>query len=335
LGKIVKVGVGKTSKIKIDSTKRTNKAINTLNRDNQKETEAERLAREQEADEKSREAWRARMLAQIKEHDKLVLEGLESLKALQAENAFALIEGEKAQALESLKIQYDKDLLALEQYDNFLDLKKERDIQYLREKGEVEDEAAAQQKEKDKELADFKADLMMQGLAVIGQGLEVQAAVIEKNYKKEIKLAEANGKSTEGIEAKFEDKRKKNAKKQKALKIGLAVIDTYQGAIAAYANGLAVGGPAGLVLAPIAAGLAVAAGLANIAMITQTDVGGGGGGGGATAGGGGGTPAPEMMSGAFELSGGEEPEPLQAYVVSDDITDSQNGLAIIRRRATI
>mgnify|MGYP003672518055 CR=1 FL=1 len=47
------------------------------------------------------------------------------------------------------------------------------------------------------------------------------------------------------------------------------------------------------------------------------------------------TPAPQMMSGAFELTGGEEVEPARAYVVSDDITDSQNGLAIIRRRATI
>ena len=47
------------------------------------------------------------------------------------------------------------------------------------------------------------------------------------------------------------------------------------------------------------------------------------------------TPAPQMMSGAFELTGGQEVEPARAYVVSDDITDSQNGLAIIRRRATI
>ena len=46
-------------------------------------------------------------------------------------------------------------------------------------------------------------------------------------------------------------------------------------------------------------------------------------------------PAPQMMSGAFELTGGVKPEPTQAYVVSDDITDSQNGLAIIRRRSTI
>jgi len=49
----------------------------------------------------------------------------------------------------------------------------------------------------------------------------------------------------------------------------------------------------------------------------------------------GGTPAPEMMSGAFTLSGGVAPEPVQAYVVTDDMTNNQNKLAIIRRRATI
>ena len=47
------------------------------------------------------------------------------------------------------------------------------------------------------------------------------------------------------------------------------------------------------------------------------------------------TPAPQMMSGAFELGSLPEEQPVQAYVVSDDITDSQNGLAVIRRRATI
>ena len=45
--------------------------------------------------------------------------------------------------------------------------------------------------------------------------------------------------------------------------------------------------------------------------------------------------APEMMSGAFQLEGGQEVEPARAYVVSDDITNNQNKLAIIRRRATI
>ena len=58
-------------------------------------------------------------------------------------------------------------------------------------------------------------------------------------------------------------------------------------------------------------------------------------GGGAASGGGGGTPAPEMMSGAFDLSGVNAPEPVQAYVVTDDMTNSQDKLATIRRRATI
>ena len=38
---------------------------------------------------------------------------------------------------------------------------------------------------------------------------------------------------------------------------------------------------------------------------------------------------------AFELSGGVEPEPTRAYVVTDEMTNSQNQLANIRRRATI
>ena len=60
-------------------------------------------------------------------------------------------------------------------------------------------------------------------------------------------------------------------------------------------------------------------------------VGGGGGGGGAAPQ----TPAPQMMSGAFELSGGVAPDPVQAFVVTDEMTNSQNQLANIRRRATI
>jgi hypothetical protein len=47
------------------------------------------------------------------------------------------------------------------------------------------------------------------------------------------------------------------------------------------------------------------------------------------------TPAPEMLSGRFELGQMEEQQPVQAYVVTDSLTDNQNKLAYIRRRATI
>ncbi len=47
------------------------------------------------------------------------------------------------------------------------------------------------------------------------------------------------------------------------------------------------------------------------------------------------TPAPQMMSGAFDLTGGVAPDPLRAFVVTDEMTSSQAQLANIRRRATI
>jgi hypothetical protein len=42
-----------------------------------------------------------------------------------------------------------------------------------------------------------------------------------------------------------------------------------------------------------------------------------------------------MMSGEFNLSGGVEPEPVKAFVLTDEMSNSQNQLANIRRRATI
>ena len=47
------------------------------------------------------------------------------------------------------------------------------------------------------------------------------------------------------------------------------------------------------------------------------------------------TPAPQMVSGSFDLSNVQAPEPLKAFVVTDEMTSSQNQLANIRRRATI
>ena len=111
----------------------------------------------------------------------------------------------------------------------------------------------------------------------------------------------------------------------KELAAAGAIIDTYAGANKAFAQGGVAGFATGAAI--------VAAGLANLQKIYATDVGDGGGGGGtitAAA-----TPAPQMMSGAFELSGGVAPEAMKAYVVTDEMTNSQNQLANIRRRATI
>jgi len=111
----------------------------------------------------------------------------------------------------------------------------------------------------------------------------------------------------------------------KELAAAGAIIDTYAGANKAFAQGGVAGFVTGAAI--------IAAGLNNVNRIYSTPVAGGGG--GAGGGGAAATPAPQMMSGAFELSGGVEPEPTRAYVVTDEMTNSQNQLANIRRRATI
>lgn len=116
------------------------------------------------------------------------------------------------------------------------------------------------------------------------------------------------------------------AGENKALAVAQATIDTYAGATKAFAQGGVTGFVSGAAI--------IAAGLSNIRKILSVDVGDSGGGvsGGAlpseT-----GTPAPEMLSGAFTLT--PEQQPVQAYVVTDDMTNNQNKLANIRRRATI
>ena len=111
----------------------------------------------------------------------------------------------------------------------------------------------------------------------------------------------------------------------KALAVAQAVIDTYAGANKAFAQGGVAGFVTGAAI--------VAAGLSNVRKILNTDVGSEGGGGSTpniSS-----TPAPEMLSGQFTLGGVQEQQPVQAYVVTDDMTNNQNKLANIRRRATI
>ena len=118
----------------------------------------------------------------------------------------------------------------------------------------------------------------------------------------------------------------------KAVAVSMAIMNTKEAVTAAL--GMKPYGPWNIAQA-IATGIF---GMTQVQGIISTPIPGGGGGGGASAGGIGSapqTPAPQMMSGAFDLSGGVAPEATRAYVVTDEMTNSQNQLANIRRRATI
>ena len=220
----------------------------------------------------------------------------------------------------------------------------------------------------EKELGETKRELLLSGL----EGLALELAELQTAYDLKIEMARKAGEDTTAITEKFESdqsaiKKKYEKEKEtwskmssaaqldimsqtagnmvkilgeetaagKAMAVTQATIDTYKGATAAYASlaGIPVVGP---VLGGVAAGAAIASGLANVKAILATD----GGGGSAPSGGsvptaGATAPAPEMMSGAFELSGGQAPEPVKAFVVTDEMSNSQDQLANIRRRATI
>ena len=113
-----------------------------------------------------------------------------------------------------------------------------------------------------------------------------------------------------------------------AIQQGIAVAETIYNTQQAMMKAMTLPPPYG----QIQAALTGIMGAKAIQTILSTSPSGGSVGGGAVATA---TPDSQMMSGSFSLGQGQEVQPMQAYVVSDDITNNQNKLAIIRRRATI
>jgi hypothetical protein len=161
--------------------------------------------------------------------------------------------------------------------------------------------------------------------------LEQQKAAAES-----VKIAEAEAKKKAAIEKALQESKKQavmgaltniasalgeNSKAGKAIAIAQALMDTYAGANKALAQG-------GIFGAISAAGI-VAAGLANVARIKSTnpETGAGGGGGGADTN----VPQPTGLGGAGLIPNLENinqndlgtPEPVQAFVVENDISNAQ------------
>jgi len=118
------------------------------------------------------------------------------------------------------------------------------------------------------------------------------------------------------------------------LQIGLASVQTYQSATAAYASQVIPGDPTSVVRGTIAAAAAVAAGLANIAKIKATTYEAPAPSGGSNATGGGGGGGGELASTGVASSGVPEFNPLAglnlnqpqqiqpAYVLAGDIANA-------------
>ena len=204
-------------------------------------------------------------------------------------------------------------------------------------------EQKTNQVSREKELLETQKEVRAEGLS----GLERELQELQDAYDLKLEMARKSGMDIKDIELQYSKDKKAIivanvndqidayagltnaliglAGENKELAVASAIIDTFVGANKALGNA-----PPPLNYINMAA--VIATGLANVSTIMSTDVGTGGGGGSVAAPS---TPAPQMMSGAFDISGGVAPDAMKAYVVTDEMSNSQNQLANIRRRATI
>jgi hypothetical protein len=200
----------------------------------------------------------------------------------------------------------------------------------------------------EKELLETQKEIRAEGLL----GLQLELQELQDAYDLKLEMARKSGMDTTAITKKFEaqktqivqtnenlklsaisgfaDSVNKIAGEQKAIAVGTALMNTYLGVTEVMKDPTIPS----TTMKFLAAGTVLAGGLANVQNILKQDVGGGSGGGGGNVAGSS-APAPQMMSGAFDISGGVAPEATKSYVVTDEMTSSQNQLANIRRRATI
>lgn len=103
--------------------------------------------------------------------------------------------------------------------------------------------------------------------------MQIQTAAIEKRYDREIAFAEGNSYLTKRLEKQKQDEiakiKEDAANKEFSMQVIMAIAQTATNALNAYGAGLKVGGMAGLILAPIAAATAVAAGMVQVASIKK------------------------------------------------------------------
>lgn len=204
----------------------------------------------------------------------------EDRRALQSELAAATAERIRREQeaeivrLESAQLSRELDQEELERKQSIRDLLKEMEIEDIdNEFRKAEAELAAAEESKMKELADLKAT----------EEERNQAAEYYANERKKLKKAEADYEAAlqkQVSEANLQVASQalgalsklvgENTAAGKAAAIAATTIDTYMAAQKAYASQLLPGDPSSPVRAAIAAGVAVATGLANVAAIIKT-----------------------------------------------------------------
>ena len=139
-----------------------------------------------------------------------------------------------------------------------------------------------------------------------------------------------------------EAQQKKAFNIQKGVSIATATIDTYLAAQGAYRLQMAITTPDAPVRAAVAAGIAIAQGLARVAVISKQQFkgtggtsGGSGGGGGSMPSASGGTTAPSPANFAFLGNQPQQQAPLQAYVVGTQVSSNLEAQQLIQNQSRL
>jgi hypothetical protein len=139
---------------------------------------------------------------------------------------------------------------------------------------------------------------------------------------------------------KSEAQQKKAFAIQKGVSIATATIDTYLAAQGAYRSQMAISTPDAPVRAAVAAGIAIAQGLARVAIISKQQFKGSGGapsggGGGGSIPSAGGTEAPSPANFAFLQNQPNQQPPLQAYVVGTQVSSNLEAQQLIQNQSRL
>jgi hypothetical protein len=267
-------------------------------KDREKESSDKRLQAQKDAAEKRKEIRQNELEDQKKiadEKAKFELEQIE-LEETRQEQAYQRKLDAAEKAAEEEKAQEDKyraEKLAQEEADE-----QKQEAAWKREQEGIE------------KLQELKYQAVLQGLTLISDLSEVFGKKGEKQAKKAFQI-------------------------QKAASIASALISTYQSAVSAYQSQFVpLPDPTSPIRGAVAAGIAVAAGLGSVAKISSQKFEGGG---GSANGGGGNITAPAGGGSAitpnFNIVGNAQAtnplaglggQPLQAYVVSGEVTTAQS-----------
>jgi hypothetical protein len=231
----------------------------------------------------------------------------------------ALVTDAKEKEMSALVAEYDA-LFELAngnaELEKELAEKQKKDIadieeKYRKEKEDKDKEAAEKEKERLQKIEDFKKKSVEDSFALISNLTDLFNNGSEKSAKRAFQINKANS-------------------------LAQAIVATYQNATKAYGSQIIIGDPTSIPRAQIAGGLALAAGLANVAKIAKTQYqstsaggGGGGTGGGGSLGssGGGGamtsvTPSFNPLNTSFLNNRPAQTGAVQAYVLSSNVSSA-------------